>query len=66
MARLFSGLAFGRIISDTSWDVSPRRFIITASIAAAFWIAFIVTLWRMRANIMVVPGRRPGQPSARA
>ncbi len=56
MALVFSGLSFGRIVSDTSWDVSPRAFIITASIAAGFWIAFLVTLWRMRARIMVVPG----------
>ena len=46
MAMLFSCLAFGRIISDTSWDVSPRNFIITASIAGAFWVAVLVRpLW---------------------
>ena len=56
MALIFSGLAFGRIVSDTSWDVSPRNFIVMASIAAFFWIAFVVSLWRMRARIMVVPG----------
>ena len=56
LAMIFSGLAFGRIVSDTSWDVSPRNFIITASIAVCFWIAFFVTLWRMRARIMIVPG----------
>jgi hypothetical protein len=59
LALVFSGLAFGRIVSDTSWDVSPLRFILTASIAVVFWIAFLVSLWRMRANIMIVPGR-PG------
>ena len=59
MALLFSALAFARIVSDTSWDVSPRQFIITAAIAAAFWIAFFVSLWRMRATIMIVPGRKP-------
>ena len=57
LAMLFSALAFGRIVSDTSWDVSPRNFIVMASIAACFWIAFFVTLWRMRATIMIVPGR---------
>ncbi len=56
-AMIFSGLAFGRIVSDTSWDVSPRNFIIHAAIAAAFWIAYIVSLWRMRARILIVPGR---------
>ena len=40
---------FGRIISDTSWDVSPRNFIITAAIAMAFWIAFAArTVWIRR------------------
>ncbi|HEX3601365.1 MAG TPA: hypothetical protein VHU84_14535, partial [Lacipirellulaceae bacterium] len=39
-AVLFSCFAFGRIISDTSWDVSPRNFILTAVIALCFWIAF--------------------------
>ena len=58
LAITFSAFAFGRIVSDTSWDVSPRNFIITAAIAACFWIAFFVTLWRMRARIMIVPGRK--------
>jgi hypothetical protein len=55
MAVIFSCFAFARIISDTSWDVSPRNFIVMASLAGAFWIAFCVTLWRMRARIMIVP-----------
>jgi hypothetical protein len=55
-AMVFSGLAFGRIVSDTSWDVSPRGFIVWSSIAAVFWIAYCVSLWRMRARILVVPG----------
>ena len=58
LALIFSALAFGRIVSDTSWDVSPRNFIITAGIAVCFWVAFFVTLWRMRARIMIVPGRK--------
>jgi anti-sigma factor RsiW len=45
-AILFSCSAFGRIISDTSWDVSPRNFAITAAIAVGFWIWFIVRLAR--------------------
>jgi hypothetical protein len=57
LAMMFSLFAFARIVSDTSWDVSPRNFIITAGIAAFFWTAFLVTLWRMRASIMIVPGR---------
>ena len=53
LALIFSGLAFGRIVSDTSWDVSPRNFIITASIAGVFWVAFLVTLFRGRRALLV-------------
>jgi hypothetical protein len=55
LAILFSGMAFGRIVSDTSFDVSPRPFIIVASIAVVFWIAFFVSLIRMRGRILIVP-----------
>jgi hypothetical protein len=55
LAILFSSIAFGRIVSDTSFDVSPRPFIIMASIAVAFWIAFFVSLLRMRGRILIVP-----------
>jgi hypothetical protein len=49
LAMLFSAFAFGRIISDTSFDVSPRNFIITAVIAACFWAAFgLRTAWVRR------------------
>jgi hypothetical protein len=51
LAILFSGFAFGRIVSDTSWDVSPRNFIITASIAAAFWVAFFVRMFWLRRKL---------------
>jgi hypothetical protein len=51
-AILWSCFAFGRIISDTSWDVSPRNFIITATIAAIFWIAYFVSLWRLRRKVI--------------
>jgi len=45
----FTAQAFARIISDTSWDVSPRNFIIMAVIAAGFWCAFIIRrLWVRR------------------
>jgi len=50
--------AFGRIVSDTSFDVSPKAFIATAAIAVAFWIAFFVGLWRVRARILVVAPKR--------
>ena len=49
-ALMFSAMLFGRIVSNTSWDVSPRNFIVTAAIAATFWIAYVVSLWRIRAN----------------
>ncbi len=48
-AVLFTCFAFGRIISDTSWDVSPRNFILTAVIALGFWIAFFGRgVWLLR------------------
>ena len=53
LALIFSAGAFGRIVSDTSWDVSPRNFVITASIAGAFWVAFFVTLYRGRRAFLV-------------
>ena len=51
LAILFSCSAFGRIVSDTSWDVSPVNFIITASIAAAFWVAFFARLIWVRRKV---------------
>ena len=63
LALVTSALAFGRIVSDTSWDVSPRNFIITASIAAALWIAFFVSLIRLRGRILIVTDRDAGDRS---
>ena len=51
LAILFSCSAFGRIVSDTSWDVSPVNFIITASIAATFWVAFFVRMIWVRRKV---------------
>ena len=53
LALIFSGLAFGRIVADTSWDVSPRNFIVTSAVAFAFWIAFLVSLYRGRRALLV-------------
>jgi hypothetical protein len=53
LAIMFSCFAFGRIVSDTSWDVSPRGFIVTALIAAAFWVAFLVVLFRGRRSVLI-------------
>ncbi len=60
LAMIMSGLAFGRIISDTSFDVSPRNFIVTAAIAVCFWIGFFVKLMRGRRDFLVRV-RWPGQ-----
>jgi hypothetical protein len=51
MAMIFSGFAFGRIVADTSWDVSPMNFIVMASIAGAFWIAFFTRLVWVRKSV---------------
>jgi hypothetical protein len=40
----FSLVAFGRIVSDTTWSNSPKPFIGLAVIAAAFWIVFLARL----------------------
>ena len=55
LAMMFSMMSFGRIVADTSWDVSPRNFIAVASMAGVCWTAYFVSLWRMRARILVVP-----------
>jgi anti-sigma factor RsiW len=53
LAIMFSCFAFGRIVADTSWDVSPRPFIVTALIAVCFWVAFFVSLFRGRRTLLV-------------
>jgi hypothetical protein len=63
MAMIFSCFAFGRIVSDTSWDVSPVNFIVTATIAAASWVAFFTRLVWVRARW--VAGARPESPARR-
>jgi hypothetical protein len=50
-AILFSCLAFGRIVADTSWDVSPVNFIVMATIAGVFWIGFFTRLVWIRKRI---------------
>ena len=51
MAIVFSALAFGRIVSDTSWDVSPIKFIVTAAVAAVFWIAYLGRLYWIQQKV---------------
>jgi len=41
VALASTGLAFARILADTSWDVSPRRFIIASVVAAAAWVLYL-------------------------
>jgi anti-sigma factor RsiW len=53
LALVFTCLAFGRIVSDTSFDVSPRTFIATAAVAACFWAAFLWRLFRGRREVLV-------------
>jgi hypothetical protein len=52
-AMIFSCFAFGTLVSDTSFDVSPRRFIITALIAVCFWAAFLFRLFKGRREVLV-------------
>jgi hypothetical protein len=59
LAMIFSCLAFGRLVSDTSWDVSPVNFIVVASIAAVFWAAFFTRLVWVRKRVYV--GRADGR-----
>lgn len=51
LAMIFSCFAFGRIVSDTSWDVSPLNFIVMATIAGAFWVAFFTRLVWVRKTV---------------
>jgi anti-sigma factor RsiW len=53
LAMVFTCLAFGRLVADTSFDVSPLGFIATAVVAACFWVAFFVVLFRRRRSILV-------------
>ena len=47
-ALIASAQAFARIISDTSWDVSPKVFLWWVGIAAAMWITWAVLSMRLR------------------
>jgi hypothetical protein len=52
LAIVFTMQAFGRIVSDTSFTVSPRNFIATAVVAAVFWVVFLVRLFRGRREVL--------------
>ena len=51
LALLFSCFAFGRIVSDTSWDTSPAGFIVAASVAALLWVAFLLVIVREQRDL---------------
>jgi hypothetical protein len=51
LALAATGMAFGRIVSDTSFNVSPRKFIATAAVAVVSWIAFLVRLYQSRRDV---------------
>jgi len=53
LAMIFSCFTFGTLVSDTSFDVSPRRFIVTALIAASFWGAFLFQLFKGRREVLI-------------
>jgi hypothetical protein len=53
LALVFTATAFGRLISDTSFDVSPRPFVATAVIAACVWVAFLVRLFHGRREVLI-------------
>ncbi len=48
LALMFTAQAFGRIVADTSWDRSPRVFIVMSTIAFVFWALWCFANWRVR------------------
>ena len=48
LALAFTAVAFGRIVQDTTWTSSPRRFIATAIVAGICWIAYLTAVTRLR------------------
>jgi anti-sigma factor RsiW len=49
-ALVFTIFSVGRIISDTSWDVSPRVFIVDATLAIVCWVSYGLLLHRYRSR----------------
>lgn len=47
-SMLFTFQAFGRIVQDTQWVASPKRFISTAVVAAICWLAYLIAALRVR------------------
>ena len=55
LAVLFTCFAFGRIVADTSWDISPARFVFTVVIAIQLWVLYFVTAWVVRRRARSLP-----------
>ncbi len=53
LAMLWSSLAFARIVSDTSWDVSPMNFVMTAAMAIIFWIAYFTRMLAAQRKVLM-------------
>ncbi len=49
-AVALTAISFGRIVQDTTWTASPRRFIINLILAGIAWTAYAVLLNRYRAR----------------
>jgi hypothetical protein len=59
LAMVFSFMAFGRIIQDTSFErLAARRSCATAGRRGRFLDRVFVSLWRMRASILSSPRKR--------
>ena len=56
MGILFLFHAFGRIVADTSWDVSPAAFIFYVACSAASWVAYWLLLRHYRRRALNSPG----------
>jgi ferric-dicitrate binding protein FerR (iron transport regulator) len=53
LAFICTAFAFGRLISDTTFDVSPRRFIASALVAASVWTIFLLRLFKGRREVLI-------------
>jgi hypothetical protein len=47
-AMIFTFLAFGRIIQDTQWVASPKRFVATAIVAGICWLVWMIATLRLQ------------------
>ena len=59
MALVFTIFALMRVMSDTTWTVSPRPFIGNAVLAVICWTVYCVALARARHNALRGPTLSP-------